>query len=218
MSLPSVQNGLLFACLAAVGAVAWALHLRAPLVVDPSPLAALPRDLGEWQSVDLPLDSAVESMLRADYNLQRAYTHPLGELIWFYLGYYGTERGGRPEHTPAVCYEAHGWKISSRRRIEAGSTSPLRVNEYVVERDGERRLVHFWFRSVHRTGLLGPLDQLTDLVTGRLLHGRADGSLVRVSARLDDDDAVTKRTRLLHFAIALDRQLEGYWPREAHAE
>jgi len=183
------------------------------LRVDPSELASLPLRLGEWKAVDMPLDQAVESMLRADFNIQRTYEHPLGDVVWLYIGYYGTERGGQPEHTPAVCYRAHGWEIREQRTLSVGPG--LRVNEYLVVLGGEQHLVHFWFRSYRSTGLLGGIDQTVDRLAGRLLAGRADGSLVRISTPVDDDDLAPARSRLLRFAEQLDRQLAEHWPTEA---
>ena len=48
-------------------------------------------------------------------------TSPLAEAdpIWVYIGYYGTERGGRPEHVPRGCFTGAGWDIASARVIGA---------------------------------------------------------------------------------------------------
>jgi len=213
VSRDGLLSGLLIATLLAVGAGAWLLALRPALRVDASPLGSLPTQLGDWVAVDVPLDSTVESMLRADYNVQRAYEHPLGEMVWVYFGYYGTERGGRPEHTPTQCFRAHGWEVLEHRLVDAGAG--LRLNEMIVSLDGDRQLVHYWFRSFRSTGLRGGLDQTMDRLLGRLLRGRADGSLVRVSTTLyDDEDVVSARSRLLPFARAFDQQLAEHWPRE----
>jgi len=88
------------------------------------------------------------------------------------------------------------------------------VNEFLVERDGARRLVHYWYRSYRRSGILGGLDQNLDRLAGRLLEGRADGALVRISASLDSRDEVEARGRLLAFAAALEPLLAAHWPRE----
>lgn len=211
-SLPTVA---LVALLVAAGAISWAFELRAPLRVDPAPLAALPSALGSWRGVDVPLEQNVESMLRADFNVQRVYAHATGAVVSFYVGYYGTERGGRPEHTPEVCYRSQGWEIAARRVVDAaGGDHALRVNEYVVEQGGERHLVQFWFRSHRRTGLLGGFDQAVDRLAGRLLEGRADGSLVRISTPILDGDEPTARAVLLQFALLLDSQLSAHWPVE----
>jgi EpsI family protein len=203
--------------LIAVGAFAWAVALRAPLRVDASRLAGLPLQLDEWRAVEVPIDGPVEQMLDADFNVQRLYRDPDGNRLWLYVGYYGTGRGGRPEHTPRACYEAHGWKIRERRVVAASGDPPLRVNEYVVERDGERHLVHFWFRSARATGLLGAWDQALDHVIGRIHDERADGSLVRLSARLGEGTVESERSRLLRFATRLDAQLGAHWPEEIAA-
>jgi EpsI family protein len=212
MSREALGTAALVAALLAVGAAAWALELRPPLRVDASKLAQLPHRVGDWDSVDIPLEQSVESMLRADFNVQRAYSHPLGDLVWLYVGYYGTERGGLPEHTPAECYRAHGWEILERRTLEVDPG--LRVNEYLVQLGPEQHLVQFWYRSFRRTGLLGGFDQTFDRLRGRLFQGRADGSLVRISTPLGDGDLIPARSRLLRFAAEIDRQLGAYWPDE----
>ena len=213
MDRQTLGTSALVAALLAVGAAAWAFELRPPLRVDPSKLAQLPHRLGDWDSIDVPLDQSVESMLHADFNVQRAYSHPLGDLVWLYVGYYGTQRGGRPEHTPAECYRAHGWEIRDQRTLAVDSG--LRVNEYLVQLGDEEHLVQFWFRSFRRTGLLGGFDQTLDRLTGRLFEGRADGSLVRISTPITPaDDLVSARSRLLRFAARIDRQLAAHWPDE----
>lgn len=217
MAQGRVGTVLLCLLLAGVGALAWWLQLQPPLRVDATALATLPGQIGAWQAEDVPLEEAVEAELRADMNLQRLYRHPTGPQIWLYVGYYGTDRGGRPEHTPRGCYTGAGWGIESRRTLDVDPAGALRVNEYVVEREGERQLVHFWYRSHRRTGLLGGLDQNLDRLLGRLHDGRADGALVRLSTSLEGDDETAARSRLLGFAAALDPLLADRWPDERPA-
>ena len=131
------------------GALDWVLWLKPPLRVDAAPLAALPESLDGWQGRDIPLEGTVESMLQADFNLQRVYAHPLGDAIWIYVGYYGTARGGRPEHTPPVCFKAHGYRILDRRVVSLDPARGLRANEMLVAYGGHRELVLYWYRS-HR--------------------------------------------------------------------
>jgi EpsI family protein len=152
--------------------------------------------------------------LRADFNLQRAYATRRGDIVWLYVGYYGTERGGRPEHTPRGCYTGAGWGIESSRTIDITPDRSLRANEYLVTRDGKQRLVHFWFRSHRRTGLLGGFDQNVDRMLGRLIYGRVDGMLVRVSTPIEHGDAVSARGRLISFASRVDPLLADHWPVE----
>ena len=204
----------LAAAVLAVGALAWWLQMRPGLVVDASPLASLPRTVGSWHSVEVPVESAVESVLRADYNVQRAYVSAGAPPVWLYLGYYGTERGGRPEHVPRGCYTGAGWDIESARALSADDGTKRRMNEYLVERAGERQLVHFWYRSARSTGMIGGIDQRLDQILGRIETGRADGALIRVSMALDGVGESEARARLVAFGSEFDRQVERYWPVE----
>jgi len=209
----TLTTTLLAAAMLAVGAVTWTFALRPPLHVDARALDALPMRLGPWQAEDVPLESTVESMLQADHNLQRRYEHALGDVVWVYVGYYGTRRGGRPEHTPRACFRAHGWAIEDQTTVAAGSG--LATTELLVSREGERDLVHYWFRSFQRTGLRGGLDLMLDHLRGRVLHRRADGALVRISTPIEGEDRVVARSRLLQFAELFDETLAAHWPREA---
>jgi EpsI family protein len=202
--------------LVAVGCVAWWLAVRPALEVDSRELAGLPSQVDSWSSVEVPLEASVESMLQADFNLQRAYIHPLGDVIWLYVGYYGTARGGRPEHLPRTCYHAHGWNIAAQGELEVDPGLGLRANEYVVEREGQVRLVHFWYRSHRETGILNMLELTVDHLLGRFLGRRADGALVRISTPLESTEAlVAARSKLVGFGAALDVLLAERWPTEA---
>ena len=211
-----LSNALLALALCAAGALAWSLQLRPGLDVDVRPLAELPEHIGSWRvAADLPVEPAVESELSADLNLQRIYVGPSAEPIWLYVGYYGTDRGGRPEHTPRGCYPSQGWAIASDRVIQVTPGTDLRVNEYLVERNGDRQLVHFWYRSHLRTGMLGGLDQNLDRILGRIAYGRADGALIRLSTPIGSEGETLARSRLIAFAAELDPIFAEHWPRES---
>ena len=195
-----------------VGGAVWWLQLRPALRVDASLLGALPMQIGDWSGESVPLEETVERILQADFNLQRVYTHPdRMEPIWLYVGYYGTERGGRPEHTPHQCYPSAGWRIESEttREIDGGP----RANEWIVTQAGSRQLVMFWYQSFRRDGMLDNLELSLDHLAGRLSEGRADGSLVRISTPMSPDPD-TARRRLEEFARALGPLLADRWPNE----
>jgi len=211
------QVGLLVTVLVAVGAVAWAFQLRPRLAVDASPLADLPHRIAGYDGEEIPLDQTVERVLLADANLQRAYVDPEGEVVWLYVGYYGTERGGRPEHTPDECYPSGGWTIVSESRVDVDPANGLRANEMVVEQAGERRLVHFWYQTHRDRGLLGAFDHGLDRLLGRLLDSRGDGGLVRLSTPIRAHDEDAARARLVAFGRELGPRLAEHWPRESAA-
>ena len=210
--------GALFVLLAVGGGVVWSVALRPPLVVDASSLDGLPEQIGMWRALgDVPVDGEVEAMLRADFNLQRLYWHPVGGAIALYVGYYGTERGGRPEHTPQVCYPSSGWSILAHRNVSVDPQRGLRANEFEVQRDEELRLIHFYYRNYRTTGMLGGLDQILDRLVSRLVDNRSDGALVRVATPLEAGSQFEARSRLVAFTAELDPMLDHIWPTETPA-
>lgn len=202
------------AALVAAGALAWWIELRAELAPSPDSLATIPFQIGSFEGEDLPVGATVESILEADYHLQRAYEHVHGDLVWLYVGYYGTKKGGTPEHPPRVCYTAHGWDIVNTRTVPRRADGRRDATEYLVELDGQRRLVLFWYRSFRAPNLRSIFQLRLDHVVGQLTEGRADGALVRLSTPILDGDRVAARNRLLHFAAALEDELEEAWPDE----
>jgi EpsI family protein len=204
--------------LVVAGCAVWWLHLRMPVERDPSSINRISLELDRWQGEEIPLSEGVERMLRADSQIQRRYLSPDADLVWLYVGYYGTERGGRPEHTPWACYPSAGWVILSAIEMSLGSDSSEgsggRLNELVVQQGEARRLVHFWYQT-HRTKSIATDTGLTiDHVVGRLsLSGRADGALVRLSTPIDHAGIESARLRLRDFATALESNLRENWPR-----
>ena len=212
-----VANSILGLVLLFVGGFAWSLQLRPRLEVHAQALTALPPDLDDWHSRNVPLEETVESILQADANVQREYVRPTGDSVWLLVAYYGTERGGRPEHTPGLCYPANGWRIERGGTVTIDPARDLRATEYVAEKNGHHDLVQFWYRSHRRTGMLGDLDMSLDHLFGRMRTGRADGALVRLSTPIRGDDEVAARGRLMAFAAAIDLQLAAHWPTETPA-
>jgi EpsI family protein len=205
----------LLAAMASVGAVAWWFQLRPDLEFDAHQLEALPLEIAEWRGNSIPLESAVERILRADLNLQRAYRSPYDpEVVWLYIGYYGTHRGGRPEHTPGVCYPSAGWDIVAEDVWVGDESAGERANEFVVERDGQRQLVHFWYQSSAQTGLLGVWSVSIDQLRTRLSSGRGDGALVRLSTPIAEGGVEEARRRLVAFHRELAPELAARWPEE----
>jgi EpsI family protein len=196
------------------GAAAWFFQARPPLAPEPESLATLPFQLGGYSGVDSPVGQNVEDILRADFNVQREYLHPLGQVVWLYVGYYGTQRGGTPEHTPQACYAAHGWEILDEQRVLIDAATGRSAVEYLVESRGQRQLVLFWYRSNRGSGFGSTLALQLDHVLGKLREGRGDGALVRLSTPLIGIDRDAARGMLIGFARELEPKLEAVWPTE----
>jgi EpsI family protein len=208
---------LAIAILLLAGGAAFSFQAREPLTPAPSSLAALPFEIGSYRGVDTPVGQNVEDMLRADFNVQREYVHPLGQVVWLYVGYYGTQRGGTPEHTPSACYAAHGWRILEQQRVLTDPVTGHRAVEYLVESRGQQQLVLFWYRSYRESGFGSTLALQLDHVVGKLREGRGDGALVRLSTPLLGVDRDAARGMLIAFARDLEPELAKAWPPESTA-
>jgi len=204
------------AILVVIGGLGWWLSLRTPLELDPKRIETFPVELSAWRGVDIPISESVERMLRADSQIQRNYTNEKGELVWLYIGYYGTERGGRPEHTPWVCYPSAGWEIESAKALRLDASDGLgdaKMNELVVGQAGHKRLVHFWYATHRSTGVASESALTLDHLVGRFsLSGRADGALVRLSTPIGESGIEEARQRLDDFAEDLVPVLRSVWP------
>jgi len=217
------ELGLLFLVLLLTGATSWWLLLRSVPEADSGSLDALATNLGGWQAIDIEMDQAVADMLGADHNVQRAYHHPLGYTVFVYIGYYGSERGGVPEHTPGVCYPAQGWTVVASRGQNVGGRDGLDLREYVVESEGARRLVHFWYRTSQSSGITSILGLRMRQFLGRMTNEGTDGALIRLSIPLPDldrpydrelaDGYNSARERLFALDLQVEAELDRVWPR-----
>jgi EpsI family protein len=204
----------LLALLLLTGVTAWWLTQRPGLASDVATLRELPPTVADWRAIDIPIEQDVADMLRADLNVQRAYVHPQGYVVYVYVGYYGTTRGGTPEHTPEMCYPAQGWKILARDSFDVGGEPGFAAREFVVEKDGDRRLVHFWYRTADETGIQSTAALRWHHFWARLSAGRGDGALVRLDTPIEDGDIDAARLKLLPMDRAIESAVTIVWPTE----
>ena len=95
----------------------------------------------------------------------------------------------------------------------------IRANELLVERGGDRRLVHFWYQNHRKSGMLGGFDQAIERFVSRIRFGRADGSLIRLSTPMRlDEEPESARTRLRALAREVVQPLRRLWPAEESQE
>ncbi len=208
-----IEAMLLLVALLLTGGAGWWLKLQPMIDVDPAGFEALPHELNDWDSVDLEIDEGVAALLRADHHIQRAYHHRQGYTVFVYVGYYGTKRGGSPEHTPDVCYPSQGWKIIHDDEVRLGGPSgALSIREFRVQKENQVRLVHFWYRTQRDSGYTSRLPLQLRQFWDRLTTNRGDGALVRLSTPVLEGDFQSARLRLFGLDAALESALDRVWP------
>ena len=210
----NMEAALLLAILLLTGAASWWLMLRPTAVHDATAFDALPSELQGWRAFDIELDESVSEMLGADHNVQRAYVHPLGYHVFVYVGYYGTERGGTPEHTPDICYPAQGWAIAQETVRRVGGSDGFDLQEFIVTKGDERRLVHYWYRTGIRSGITSVLSLRLNHFWGRLTENRGDGALIRLSTKISGENLDEARGRLYGLDSVVENAIAEIWPDE----
>jgi len=209
-----IEAALLIGVLLGTAALGWWLSLQPSDRRDASSFDAIPYELNGWKAIDLEMQDGVAELLRADHHVQRVYLHPLGYTAYLYVGYYGTERGGAPEHTPDNCYPAQGWQVQrDDTLVVGGRSSGLSVREFIVEKSQELRLVHFWYRTEDRSGFTSTLGLRARQLWGRLIENRGDGALVRLSTPVVGGDLDAARSRLLGLDTVVEAAIDEIWPR-----
>jgi len=215
--VPRTAMALTVILLLVVGAAAWAIRHEGTYTIAANRLQYFPERVLDYQGYDERLDESVYAVLGNDYNLLRRYRHPSGRTVALYVGYYGTAKGGRPEHVPQYCYTGQGFAIEDWQNVPAPGRAGERIHQMIVKRQHERQLVLFWVHSHGDRVLADGLEQNLFRLRNRLVGDPDDGSLIRLSMPIvSDGDAVAIR-ELSRFAGEVIRLLPTHWPVEVRA-
>jgi len=162
----------------------------------------------DWTSVPLELagwKGTLESFEPgygdpAESSLLRVYRNERSEPVIVYVGFYNDLSSYLEVHSPEVCYPAQGWTVLSTMRSAEyiSARRQFRPQEAVVEKNGQRRLVVWWYNAGSR-----PFENRIRYVYALLalssLAGRTDGSMVRIETPLEDKNEERARQRLKDF-------------------
>ncbi len=164
------------------------------------------------------MEKSVEKELNTDGYVFRDYINSEGRRVNLYIGYYGTQKGGRTGHNPNACYPSQGWAIIEERRVNlevpVGSyLQSITINEMLVKKQTVKLLVYHWYQSdkddVLESGIAANIHRLKTLI----LYGRNEGAFIRVSGEVIGDKDTTRRI-LRGFIKDLFPYLVTNWPRE----
>jgi EpsI family protein len=153
-------------------------------IPDIGPWSRFPTEVNGWKTIaDEPVDKDALAALKPDDYLNRDYVSGKGLVLNLFVGYFNSRRNGRAPHSPEWCLPGAGWNTVSTRvvSIDRGSGKSLLANEYIVEKNGERQLVVYWYHQGERvlsSEVMAQFYAMPDMI----LHGRTDTSLVRIIA------------------------------------
>lgn len=146
-----------------------------------------PKNIGGWIGRDQDMSNDVLTKLGVDDYVMRRYTRD-GSVFWLYIGYYETQQGSKTIHSPKHCYPGSGWQKldSSIQQVTVkgwdGADRRIPVNLYLLEKDGEKELVFYWY---HTSDDVEASESRATFARfrGAVLRNRTNGALVRISTR-----------------------------------
>jgi EpsI family protein len=176
------------------------------------PLSAFPLEIEGWYGENLSLDLRQVSLLGVDDYLYRRYRDASGQVVELYIGYYATQRNGDTMHSPKNCLPGSGWEPvhSKVLSIIVPTSEAFIVNEYLVEKGLDRRLVLYWYQGRGRVVASEYAGKIW-LMLDSIRLNRTDGGVVRLvtSTREGESRALD---RAVTFARDLYPRLNGYIP------
>lgn len=162
---------------------------------DPLPhrvsFESFPDSFSEWGLVsDSNLDERVASVLKPDDYMLRRYRNTKGRMAELFVAYYESQRPGSTMHSPKNCLPGSGWSSEHRgvvRVTDDPGHAPGLANQYVIQKDGRKAAVVYWYESRGRV-IASELGGKAYLLWDGLRTGRRDGALVRVVVPMRDGD------------------------------
>ena len=166
----------------------------------------IPKALGPWLGVDVPLEESVYEILETRAIVHRRYVDSDSDEIFLSLVHYGEANVGF--HPPEQCLGAQGIPLDRARETirfrTGGSNVQMSVNTLVQDIEGRKSLIYYFYNAGTYSG-----DNYVHLrlsvALNKLTNHEKGASLVRISTPVENGD--TKRARSL-----LQRFLEDLYP------
>lgn len=180
------------------------------------PLSSFPHALGPWTSTDIPLGQDVRDVLGPGDFLLRGYSNRAdGRGVNLFIAYFPSQRTGDTIHSPKNCLPGSGWTPvrSDRVTISVPGRAPFLANRYVIAQGQQRQLVLYWYWA-HNRAVASEYAAKFYLISDSIRLRRTDGSLVRVTTPIAENESVeSAQQTLLSFSGDIVPLLNAYVPR-----
>jgi EpsI family protein len=155
-----------------------------PVIPARQPLAEFPRHLGQWElASEGSISGRLQPVLGADDYVLRSYRSPSGEIAELFTAYYAVQDPGESMHSPKNCMAGAGWEPIQKGSLAltvSGAGRAAAVNSYVVERDGQRFVMLYWYQ-VHGRMIASEYLLKAYLVWDAVCKRRRDGAVVLIA-------------------------------------
>lgn len=193
-------------------------YYQRPLRVKPNkPFSSFPTQVGQWIGRQEYFSEKILRVLGVDDYFLGVYRSGNGQEIELYIGFYEKQTFGDQIHSPKNCMLGAGWNIISSSieniALQGRNAASMEVATVVLEKDGKRQLMIYWFDSGGRTTSSEYLQRVY-IVLEAITKRRTDGTFVRLIAPLPDHRDGCARTAeyVKNFARLIIPILQGYVP------
>ena len=186
------------------------------VIVPHEPLTQFPETIGtEWSGRSVGIDPRAMEVLGAGDFAERSFRRDgSGVPVDLFLAYFSSQRTGVTMHSPKNCLPGSGWAPVESKYVALPLTNgrAFAVNEYVIQKGGEKQLVLYWYQA-HGRLVASEFAAKFYLVADAMRMNRSDGALVRiVTPILEGESSSQAEQRAMQLAGALMPNLERYIP------
>lgn len=166
-----------------------------------------PGTIGEWSSIDLPIEEETYQILETRNLFIRDYKNKNAESVYLYIVY--SEDNRKVSHPPEVCLLGGGITIVNKDTLQI--TDSIRVNKLIVEKADSRDMVIYWYKAggLHTDKYL---KQQFKTVTDRIFGKRTSGALIRLSTDIKNNDYEAALRLIKSFISQIEPLLTKYIP------
>ena len=213
---PSASLGIA-ALLTVAIAVTWiAAPSREIATVTRQPLVLFPTEFDGWSGRLQTLEPQIERVLGADDYFSASFVNADNPApVDLFVAFYMNQTEGSGIHSPEVCIPAGGWEVSAWEPIVLNDPEHGRftANRAIIQKGVSRQLVYFWFEQ-RGERLTSSYHVKALTIWDSLVHGRADGGLVRVITPIGLREPEQEAdARLQAFLNPVLRELPRFAPR-----
>jgi EpsI family protein len=144
------------------------------------PLNTIPLQIQDWRGVDdPPIRGDILASLDASSYLSRTYQRG-AETLNLFIAYYANQKAGESMHSPKHCLPGSGWEFLSYNQadLRAGAVT-IPVNEDLIQKDGARMSVLYWYQSRRRV-VAGEYRAKLFLIRDAVVERHTGGAIVRL--------------------------------------
>ncbi len=170
-------------------------------------IAKFPNVIGEWSSVDVPLDKRVYDLLETKNLIMREYKNHKGEEINLYIIYSQDNR--KVSHPPEICLQGGGSTVVEQTKLKVGNS--INATKLVLEKKNSREIAVYWYKA-GKEYTNDYINQQLKVSFQRLLGKKTSLALIRVIAEVKNNNEPEALAKILSFCSLLEPLLSKYAP------